>query len=236
VEAVHEVKTESDEVESVNAEAVEVKNLPGNKDERDQDSRDVSFASDAAGSADIATFVGETLDRMGEAIEDLNNFHLALKKDDVEEDGNKVVDGDDDLVSEGSWSVVAEDEPIGVEKGLGRAAQAIGSALFNSDMRSSENVSALTHSIGGSSSSSSSSSSGAHVSSVTSVPTTVRSVATTEVPRVQLERWAGQLEQLHELGFFSTTLCAWISSSRSRRPTLVWTRTTKCRSSRLSKS
>lgn len=141
-----------------------------------------SFTDDASG--DIAAFVGETLDRMADAIEDLN-----------EVDGTKIVDGeeeDEDELSHTSsgsgWSVVDEEQRIA------RSMEALGSALFHSDLRSSEGeevtaVSALSHD---------------SLSTATSVPTTIRSLAVgTEVSPVQLERWAMQLQQLHELGFLN---------------------------------
>ena len=144
-----------------------------------------SFTDDASG--DIAAFVGETLDRMADAIEELN-----------EVDGTKIVDGeeedeDDDEVSDTSsgsgWSVVDEEQRIA------RSMEALGSALFHSDLRSSTEgeqvtaVSALSHD---------------SISTATSVPTTIRSLAVgTEVSPMQLERWALQLQQLHELGFLN---------------------------------
>jgi len=153
-----------------------------------------SFSDDASG--DIATFVGETLDRMADAIEELNN-----------EDGAKIVDGeeeednDSNSDSSGDWSVVDE------EMRIARSVEALGSALFNSDLRSAEElqasaqvsaVSALTHGSGSSS---------VDVSSATSVPTTIRSLPQgTDVSPVQLDRWASQLTQLHELGFLNDAL------------------------------
>lgn len=208
VEEKEDVKKTSVEVETVN----EGDEIPA---EESFAGKDASFASEAADSGDIATFVGETLDRMGEAIERLNSeFSKDVEEedsvDDDDDSGAMIVDGEehDDAVSESSWSVVVEEEQSVVDEGIARATQAIGSALFNSDMRSSENVSAMTHSIAESSSSSSSSSSSeTNFSSVASVPTTVRSVVTTEVPQQLLNRYAVQLEKLHELGFLNDALC-----------------------------
>lgn len=113
-----------------------------------------SFVEQDAGS--VENFLGETLDRVADAIDSL-----------------MIVDGDDDnneeIESQGSWSVVQDDE------NLARAAEMIGSALFNSD----NNV-------------------GSQVSSVSSVPTTIRSI----VNPAQQARWANHLEGLHELGFY----------------------------------
>jgi hypothetical protein len=179
--------------------------------------KETSFANEAIGSGDVAAFVGETLDRMSEAIEELNN-EMAVKGDlvfanicpngnneddtyasDDEVSGSKIVDGEDDEISTGSWSVVVEKER-GVDvtdEGFGRAAEAIGSALFQSDMmRSSEDASAAMSSM-------------TKFSSVASVPTFAPSIATTEqdIPQMQLDRWAVQLEQLRELGFTNDAVC-----------------------------
>jgi Zinc finger, ZZ type len=154
-------------------------------------SNDASFASEAIGSGDVAAFVGETLDRLGEAIEDRN-----AEMEDYAS-GPKIVDGDEDAASTGSWSVIAEKENaenMG-DEGLGRAAEAIGSALFQSDMmRSTEDgtLSSMTK-----------------CSSVASVPTYVPSIAASEhdIPQAQLDRWAAQLGQLRELGFSDDAVC-----------------------------
>ena len=171
--------------------------------------KESSFATQAVGSGEVAEFVGETLDRMSEAIDQLNNdlmdkgdlifeVDAAQQNTELEDDsdddssGSKIVDGDEDAASTGSWSVVVEKEHTSVEDGgLGRAAEAIGSALFQSDMmRSIEGTSAA-------------------VSSVTTVPTFAASIVTDEQPLspIQLQRWAAQLEQLHELGFTNDIDC-----------------------------
>ena len=162
--------------------------------------KESSFASEAIGSGEVAAFVGETLDRLIEAIEDLSSevdkgdlvyaSHTSQIDDDalgIEsfESGSKIVDGEEDAASTGSWSVVAEKVHAVIldDEGLGRAAEAIGSALFQSDMmRSTED---------------------ATFSSVASVPTHVPSIATADhdIPQAQLDRWAYQLGQLRELGF-----------------------------------
>lgn len=163
-----------------------------------------SFASEAVGSGEVAEFVGETLDRMSEAIEDLNRDlmdkgDVIFVEDDLSVNGSyddfsgpKIVDGEDDDVSRGSWSVVEEkDHSVADDSCLGRAAEAIGSALFQSDMM---------RSMDGSS---------AAISSVTSVPTEAPSIISTEqgITHVQRQRWASQLAQLHELGFQDDALC-----------------------------
>jgi len=176
-----------------------------------------SFASGASG--DLEIFVGETLDRMGEAIEKLQDEDDEDDDDDDEEedgceveannDGAKIVEGEDDddeSASRGSWSVVDEEQRIA------RATEALGSALFNSDMmqQSGEQVSALSHSfhsIGSALTPTPGDGVQSNMSSVTSVPSTVRTLTTeTEVPQVQLERWAFQLRGLHELGFLNDAM------------------------------
>ena len=170
-----------------------------------------SFASEA--SSDIAMFVGETLDRMGEAIENLQDEE---EEEEAIDGGAKIVEGEEDDADEASagsssWSVVDE------EQRMARATEALGSALFNSDMQQSgEQVSALSHSShsyntgNGSASSTQSPFPGGtqtNLSSVTSVPSTVRTLATgTEVSTAQRDRFALQLEQLHELGFMNDAL------------------------------
>jgi hypothetical protein len=219
---------------------------------------DDSFASDAAGSGEIAAALGETLDKFAEAIDAVSSefdrkpvaqeeedddedddeeeeefFIDAAKKEeedfvdaDEEEQGTKIIEGPDDDVkddaSHNSWEVVVEDQQIAYDEAVARAAQMIGSALFNSDLANSagvvfnsdmansagEEVSAMSHSVASASSNSASSSSGTSVSSATSVPTTVPPLGSTIlVPVAQLERWAMQLDQLHELGFCNDALC-----------------------------
>ena len=180
-----------------------------------------AFAQDAAGCGDVATDLGEALDRIASEIDEMT---LELErpedgKDDienyVEEESVKVADEPDldsrkgatiiegsepalireetDFGSKNSWHVVADDEDDGVlldaNEALGRAAQMIGSALFNSDMERSAQFAAPAESM----------------SSVSSVPTTVhldRAQSISPAPD-QLERWSLQLNQLHELGFLN---------------------------------
>ncbi len=177
-----------------------------------------SFGGEAEGST--AAIIGSTLDKMAEAIEGLawqldcpvqetSKTAASASIDDSDDDslasneeGEKIVDGaddddedDDDSSDSSSWHVVPGEE------GIGRAASALGSALFNSDMqRSSENFansaksgfSGISDVFDG--------------STVSSVPTTIRSLnAVKIVPTVQLERWSAQLQQLHELGFTDDT-------------------------------
>jgi hypothetical protein len=202
-----------------------------------------SFASDAAGSGEIAAALGETLDMFAKAIDavssefdrkpaakgeddedDDEDFVVDAAKEkefcvdpDEEEQGTKIIEGPDDDVkddaSHDSWHVVVEDQQIAYDEAVARAAQMIGSALFNSDLANSAGgeVSVLSHSVRSvaTGASNSTGSSGTSVSSATSVPTIVPSLGskTTEIPVAQLDRWAIQLKQLHELGFYKDALC-----------------------------
>ena len=98
--------------------------------------------------------------------------------------------------SEDGWQVVSDDNHINGDEELARAAQMVGSALFNSDMKSSgEVLSTLTGSAAGSDA----------FSQASSVPTSVPSL--NYVSAAQLQRWAPQLTQLHEMGFDDDALC-----------------------------
>jgi len=108
------------------------------------------------------------------------------------EEVNEGADGDDDKKSESSeeeWEVVGEDQQIAGDEMIARAAQLIGSALFQSDLRSSEGGSTLTNS-----------GNFGERSECLSVPSSVPSM-TSEISCAVLDRWALQLSQLHELGF-----------------------------------
>jgi hypothetical protein len=223
-------------IEAVKVETVEEGSIAEFEPSSPSKEKETSFASEAAGSGEIAEFVGETLDRMSEAIDSLNS-QLAVGNhdddsadcddDDDQKAGSKIVDGEEDANSEASWSVVVTEFQDGdADREIARAAEAIGSALFNSDvLRSSENFSAMSaHSMGesagssssgSSSSSSSSSSDDEQFSSVTSVPTTIHSMApgSDHLSEYQLNRWAVQLEQLHEMGFTNDALCVEVIES-----------------------
>jgi len=197
-----------------------------------------SFARDAEGYGAIAENLGEALDKVASVIDEMN---LELNRGAWEQDmgygdsededeaeivvppmdaagslatpGATILDGAEEMASSNSWSVVEEDEEaVAADEGLALATQAIGYALFNSDMaRSQENVSTISNDTVSSQSSSSSSSvsiaSKSHMSSITSVPTTLASMAFEgHIAAVQTERWANQLSQLHELGFTNDAL------------------------------
>jgi hypothetical protein len=195
-----------------------------------------SFASDALGSGDLAAAIGETLDKFAQAIEEvhfeLDRKHsptiissvsvdgsvsadedeivvpplpeeITTDKEDGDDDDDEnstILNGaEDDAASQNSWHVVDEEQKqIQSDEALARAAQMVGSALFQSD--------ATNQGVPADDSVSTSSS----VSGATSVPTVVQSLAASAVGSVvsssQLERWALQLNQLHEIGFMNDAL------------------------------
>lgn len=97
--------------------------------------------------------------------------------------------------AEGDWQVVTEENQISDDEQLARAAQMIGSALFNSDMKSSEEMT-------------SGAAESDAISFASSVPTDVRSVTSgSQVTPAQLERWQDQLNQLHKIGIYDDARC-----------------------------
>jgi hypothetical protein len=76
---------------------------------------------------------------------------------------------------------------------IARAAQMIGSALFQSDLRSSEGGEGATSTL-------TNSGNFGDRSEALSVPSSVPSLSS-EISSAVLDRWALQLSQLHELGF-----------------------------------
>lgn len=176
---------------------------------------DDSFALDAVGNGDVAEAMGATLDIMAGVISEMLNeadSHNSPKAaeqamqvnaaapEQVEKDaagaliltaGREFEDREED-----DWQVVNENGEQNTD--IANATQMLGSALFNSDLKSSsENFSALTNSD--------------CFSAATSVPSSVPSIHLgTDVSYVspaQLDRWASQLEKLHELGFDDERKC-----------------------------
>jgi hypothetical protein len=116
--------------------------------------------------------------------------------------GEKIIDGafvsdqdaevdEESATSEDDWQVVHEDEQIANDEVIARAAQLIGSALFQSDLRTSDerDASTLTNSekfeLG-----------------FDSAPSSVPSLTSeSQISTAVLDRWALQLSQLHDLGF-----------------------------------
>merc|ERR1711915_133677 len=100
-----------------------------------------------------------------------------------------VADGDEDLeestASEEDWQVVLGDKQDDKQdEMIARAAQLLGSALFESDLHSSENNTV------------------SNMSLPSSIPS-LASAADSNISPVVLDKWAVHLNQLHELGFYA---------------------------------
>ena len=168
---------------------------------------DSTFALDAEGSGDVAAVLGETMDKIALAIQEMNvelereskesddgsvttDSNVVVETVDAEEEksGDVIVNGEasEDDASQNSWDVV-EDQVVAPDESLARAAVQIGSALFHSGM--SENAP----------------NSNVSVTTVDSVPTTLSSLEPL-VSAALVERWAGHLQRLHELGFYNDAL------------------------------
>jgi hypothetical protein len=188
--------------------------------------QDDSFALDAIGNGDAAEAMGATLDTIAGAISemlseaetnstptkaaepeipileekaDLANVEESEQENEMEASGTLILNSEDQVKdAEDDWQVV--EEAFEQDNEMAQATQMLGSALFNSDMKSSnehENISTLTTSD--------------CFSSATSVPSTVSSIHlgtdASYVAPSQRARWLSQLEKLHELGFDDETLC-----------------------------
>ena len=180
-------------------------------------SRESSFSSEAAGNGEAAEALGLTLDQCADAIDammmeverdvrhdhDVSSFNSDDKEEDItvvedsvvdkEELGPTIVDGEDlqdEVNSQGSddWQeVVNEDAQFANDELIARAAQFLGSALFESEM--SQHVDLANSNLSTAS------------SALTSTPTIGSSPTLVEVAPAQLERFAHQLSQLREIGF-----------------------------------
>jgi hypothetical protein len=184
-----------------------------------------SFASDAVGSGDVAEAMGATLDMVADMITEMlseaDAHNDVTCDDDTDSDGDassshglilesvKVTgsNANNDVASEcDSWDLVStesehkDQSPSSKDEDIARAAEMLGSALFNSDMKSSaEAISALSNSI------TSFPDSCSAVSSVPSILPSLSSGASVSAARNALPScWAGHLEQLYELGFENT--------------------------------
>lgn len=170
--------------------------------------KDASFESDAAGSGDVAEAVGATLDLVAGMISDMlteadmpegtPTSSDAAAETDVKEEAVASSDPgalivDEAVSGESEWEVVGqdgEDDFANPNEEMARAAEMLGSALFNSSTKDSEehnsqgNVSTLSDSF--------------------SIPSTVPSI---HVGESQRARWLAQLEQLRELGFEDEAKC-----------------------------
>jgi hypothetical protein len=136
-------------VETVEEESIDGFELPPSPSEE----KVTSYATEAAGLGEIAEFAGETtVDKMSEAAIEGRNSPLAscgnhdddddadCDADDDRNAGSKIVDGEQHVDSEASWTVVVNEFQNGDadEREIARAVEAIGSALFHSDSRALE--------------------------------------------------------------------------------------------------
>ena len=194
---------ESVDSEKLAAEAEESATKPPVTPRRIWDSsKDESFASDAKGSGDVAEAMGAALDRVAKMIDEIHyesdnfddhqdpqdNGELIVGSTEAEanDDDNK---GDDESEE---WSVVKSVGSNGTTESqqIAKAAEMLGSALFNSDMKQSTENS--------------------DVGSTFSVPSSVPTDATSHshsAAQAQLDRWAVHLAQLRELGFDNESDC-----------------------------
>jgi len=185
---------------------------PSSKQNGSDNFKDESFASDAIGNGDVANLMGKTLDMVAGVISEMlsesedrekpndNGDVLGIESKQGElivnssDDATKVDESEDDA----DWSVVQSIVSSGTTESeqIGKAAEMLGSALFNSDMKSSgeDNGSNL---IGSDSS----------FSIPSSVPTDLGTVHSYVTGASQVTRWATELEKLRELGFDNETSC-----------------------------
>ena len=179
--------------------------------------KDDSFHDEAIGFGDVAEAMGTTLDIVAGVISEMlsdaernseeGNAKDAVKKEEKadteasEQDDSKqaavveeskagviIVDSTESDKFEDAWHVV--DEHVSPDQEIARAAEMLGSALFHSDIKSSEEdrMSNLSDSfLSG------------------SLPSVVPSIHSHAAP-AQLEVWRGHLAQLHELGFSNDDL------------------------------
>jgi len=174
-------------------------------------SKDDSFASDAVGNGDVAEVMGKTLDMVVGVIsemlsesEDLKPPYIENGKEMANESkmGELIVNSNDGIVKtvddeedDTDWSVVksvGSSETTESEQ-IGKAAELLGSALFNSDMQHSTEDD--VYNLMGSDSS---------FSIPSSVPTDLGTVHSRVAAPT---RWASELEKLLELGFDNEASC-----------------------------
>ena len=182
---------------------------------------DDCFASDAVGNGDVAEAMGKTLDMVAGAISEMLNESEDLGKpneddevpDSESKDGEVIVNSNDDDAKadendddanvedsddDADWSVVKSIGSSGTTESeqIGKAAEMLGSALFNSDMNNAveENGSSFFDSE-------------SSYSIPSSVPTDLGTVHSRVAGPSQLTRWAAELEKLRELGFDNEVSC-----------------------------
>ena len=158
-------------------------------------SKDESFASDAKGNGDVAEAMGAALDAVVDVIREMQADGKSV---DVAsgESGELIVDQDAESKDDEEWSVVKSVGSNGTTESqqIAKAAEMLGSALFNSDMKqSTEGEANGTSSVAGSS-----------FSIPSSVPT---DIGTQHAAPAQIDRWGAHLLQLRELGFENEDEC-----------------------------
>jgi len=169
--------------------------------------RDDSFQSEAIGNGEIAEAVGATLDLVAGMISDMlceadtpskkSIMPPSQLKSPPDYDGGEALPGEviveattteeANVAEESGWQVVGtdgEDDFLQADVEIARAAEMLGSALFNSSTKGSDE-----HDSHGNVS---------HLSDSFSVPSTVPSLTVGEAQR---SRWVVQLSKLEELGF-----------------------------------
>jgi hypothetical protein len=192
---------------------------PSSKENALDTSKNESFASDAVGNGDVAEVMGKTLDMVagvisemleesGEIVERSVGIDEPIDDDEVLEsesnEGELIVNSDDDVAKadEGEddtdWSVVKSIGSNGTTESqkIGRAAEMLGSALFNSDIKSS------AEGLGSNSMGSDSS-----FSIPSSVPTDLGTVNSRAGVPSQATKWVDELKKLNELGFDNEECC-----------------------------
>lgn len=179
-----------------------------------------SFASDAVGNGDVAEVMGKTLDMVAGVISEMlseteESEVMIVGSTDVENNDEKISDGQakGDLVVESKtetsekaadgeddpdWSVVQSVGSNGTteSKKIGKATEMLGSALFNSDMKAS-NEESVSNLVGSSSS----------FSLPSSVPTDLGTVGSRVERSSETARWGSEIEKLKELGFDNEAKC-----------------------------
>lgn len=176
--------------------------------------RDESFASDAVGIGDVAEMVGKTLDMVAGEISEMlcdddegsvfdgdESATSSKCTNDETERGELILNPGDETTEEKAdeddWSVVKSVGTNGTTESqrIGQATQMLGSALFNSDIQTSEENASSTMA------------SGSSFSVPSSVPTDLGTVHSSVSRPRHATRWAGELEKLRELGFDNEEKC-----------------------------
>jgi hypothetical protein len=174
-------------------------------------SNEESFASDAKGNGDIAEAMGAALDAVVDVIREMqaesgdDETHQTEDKDVISSEGEKLINSTellqkaDNKDDDSEWSVVKSVGSDGTTESeqIAKAAEMLGSALYNSDMKtSSANISGDTDI------------SDSTFSVPSSVPTDIEMHHTSSAAApAQLDRWAAHLLQLQELGFNNEPEC-----------------------------